>query len=186
MATVLVILGKETSDFAKGDYNAGLFDTAISTLESLGHSVITTVIEQGYEPEKEIRKFKDADAIIFQYPVYWFMMPSSLKKYIDNVYAYGEFFGHGEGAYGSGGLMIGKQFMLSTTWNAPADVFNQASSFFEGKSQKELLSPMRYTQLFCGMDEMPHFSAHNVIHEPQFESDQKRLIEHLQTQFAKL
>ena len=179
MANILVILGKETSEFARGEYNTGLFNAAIETLTQQGHKVSTTVIEEGYTPEQEITKFKQADTVIFQYPVYWFTMPSSLKKYIDDVYAYGEFFGMSEGPYGSGGLMTGKHFMLSTTWNAPATAFGDANGFFEGKGADEVLAPMRYTQLFCGLQELPHFSVHNVIHAPNFEQDKARWVTHL-------
>lgn len=180
---VLLILGKETSDFAKGEYNTGLFNAAIQKLSDMGHSISTTVVEEGYEPAAEITKFKAADAVIFQYPVYWFMMPASLKKYLDRVYAYGEFFGHGDGKYGSGGLMTGKQFMLSTTWNAPADAFNKKEAFFEGKSASDALAPMRYTQKFCGMSELPHFSVHDVIHQPDFEAGKARWLAHLEDVF---
>lgn len=181
---ILLILGKETSDFARGEYNTGLFNAAIQTLSNMGHTISTTVVEEGYEPDTEIAKFKAADAVIFQYPVYWFMMPSSLKKYLDNVYAYGEFFGHGDGKYGSGGLMTGKKFMLSTTWNAPQHAFNDANEFFEGKSAQEALAPMRYTQKFCGMQELPHFSVHDVIHQPDFDNHKQQWLSHLQDNFS--
>ena len=181
MANILLILGKETSDFAKGEYNTSLFNAAIEHLTVSGHRIETTVVEEGYSPEKEIAKFKQADVVIFQYPVYWFMMPSSLKTYLDSVYAYGEFFGHGEGAYGTGGLMTGKKFMLSTTWNAPESAFNNETAFFEGKSSSEALAPMRYTHKFCGMEELSHFSVHDVIHSPNFHKHKAQLIFHLDT-----
>ncbi|MBE1300224.1 MAG: flavodoxin family protein [Alteromonadaceae bacterium] len=183
MANILLILGKETSDFAKGEYNASLFQTALEHLREQGHACKTTVVEEGYNPEEEIEKFKWADSIIFQYPVYWFMMPSSLKKYIDSVYAYGAFFGHGDGAYGSGGLMKGKQFMLSTTWNAPADAFGDEAGFFEGASATDALAPMRNTQRFCGMDELAHFFAHDIIHKPNFEYHKAQFVQHLKAVF---
>ena len=147
MNTLLLILGKETNEFAKGKYNQSLFDTAVETLKAR-YKILTTIVEDGYEVTEEIAKFKQADAVIFQYPVYWFMMPPTLKQYIDEVYAYGEFFAFTAGEYGSGGLMKGKKFMLSTTWNAPIEVFNNKNpnSFFEGRSAEEVLLPMRKSQ----------------------------------------
>ncbi len=88
MNTLLLILGKETNEFAKGNYNQSLFETAVETLKAR-YKILTTIPEDGYEVPEEIAKFKQADAVIFQYPVYWFMMPSTLKQYIDEVYAYG-------------------------------------------------------------------------------------------------
>ncbi len=180
MNTLLLILGKETNEFAKGAYNQGLFETAVATLSDR-YKILTTTVEDDYEVQEEIAKFKQADAVIFQYPVYWFMMPPSLKQYIDNVYAYGEFFAFTPGEYGSGGLMKGKKFMLSTTWNAPTEVFNNENpnSFFGGRSQEDVLLPMRKSQEYCGLEELTHFSCHNVIKNPQFESDKERYIHHL-------
>ncbi|MEM8718553.1 MAG: NAD(P)H-dependent oxidoreductase [Cyanobacteria bacterium P01_G01_bin.39] len=180
MNTLLLILGKETNEFAKGNYNQSLFKTAVETLSDR-YEILTTIVEDGYEVPEEIAKFKQADAVIFQYPVYWFTMPSTLKQYIDEVYAYSEFFAFTAGEYGSGGLMKGKKFMLSTTWNAPIEVFNNdnPNSFFEGRSAEEVLLPMRKSQEYCGLEESPHFSCHNIVKNPQFESDQERYIHHL-------
>lgn len=36
--------------------------------------------------------------------------------------------------YGSGGLMQGKQYMLSITYNCPISEFNNKEGFFEGLS----------------------------------------------------
>ena len=180
MKTLLIILGKETNEFAKGNYNQSLFAIAVETLKDR-YKILTTIVEDGYDVPEEIAKFKQADAVIFQYPVYWFMMPPSLKQYLDDVYAYGEFFAFTGGEYGSGGLMKGKKFMLSTTWNAPIEVFNNnnPNSFFEGRSVEDVLLPMRKSQEYCGLEELPHFSCYNIVKNPQFESDKKRYICHL-------
>ena len=183
MKTVLLILGKETNDFAKGAYNQGLFDTARNLLKE-SFDVLTTVVDNGYDVAEEIAKFKAADAVIFQYPVYWFMMPSALKRYLDEVYAYGEFFAFNDGPYGSGGLMKGKAFMLSTTWNAPADAFDTPDGFFEGRSVDDVLLPMRKDQAYCGFDELPHFSCHDIIKNPNFDADRDRYVRHLQRVFT--
>ena len=187
MKTLLLILGKETNEFAKGNYNQSLFEIAVETLKE-NHKILTTIVEDGYDVPEEIAKFKQADTVIFQYPVYWFMMPSTLKRYLDNVYAYGEFFAFSGGKYGSGGLMKGKKFMLSTTWNAPIEVFNNESpnSFFEGRSAEEVLLPMRKSQEYCGLEELPSFSCHNIVKNPQLQSDKERYIRHLTRVFIDL
>lgn len=183
MSTVLVILGKQTRAFAKGAYNQGLFESAVATLQQ-NHRVLTTVIEDGYDVAEEIEKFKQADVVIYQYPVYWFMMPAILKQYLDDVFAYGVFFGHAAGAYGSGGLMRGKKVLLSTTWNAPAEAFGDTDAFFEGATRDQALAPMRKTHQFCGFEELPHFSCHDIIANPDFTRDRDRLVAHLQATLA--
>lgn len=185
MRNVLLILGKETNDFAKGSYNQGLFDAAVETLRA-GYDVLTTVVEDGYDVAEEIAKFKKADAVIYQYPVYWFMMPSSLKRYLDDVYAYGEFFAFNDGPYGTGGLMAGKRVMLSTTWNAPLEAFNDPDGFFEGRSVEDVLLPMRKDQEYCGFKELPHFSCHDIVKSPNFDADRERYIRHLKSVFSRV
>jgi modulator of drug activity B len=184
MKTLLLILGKETNDFAKGAYNQGLFDAAVETLKD-SHEVLTTVIEDGYGVPGEIAKFKKADAVIYQYPVYWFMMPSSLKRYMDEVYAYNDFFAFNDGPYGTGGLMKGRKFMLSTTWNAPLEAFNDPDGFFEGRSVADVLLPMRKDQEYCGLQELPHFSCHDIVKAPRFEADRERYVRHLKSVFPR-
>ena len=180
MKTILMILGSESGEFAGGKFNRGLFEAAKEYLSS-SFKIITTIVEKGYDPKEEISKWKEADFIIYQYPIYWFMMPSSLKKYIDEVYAYGEFFAFTDGPYGSGGLMKGKSFMLSTTWNAPEDAFG--GDFFDGADRDAVTLPMRKSQAYCGLDELSHFSSHDVIKNPGFEEDKARFIAHLSKVF---
>ena len=108
-------------------------------------------------------------------------MPAILKKYIDDVYAYGEFFAFTDGPYGSGGLLTGKNVMLSTTWNAPKDAFG--SDFFDNSDRDAVLLPMRKSQAYCGMGELPHFSCHDIIKNPKFDQDEDLYIAHLNKVF---
>ena len=67
------------------------------------------------------------DAVVWQMPAWWMGEPWIVKKYIDEVFTAG----HGKlytsdgrhrvdptKNYGKGGLLNGKKFMLSLTWNA--------------------------------------------------------------------
>jgi hypothetical protein len=65
MKSILLILGKETDEFARGGYNSGLLETAIETVD--GHfGIMMTVIEDGYDVSQDINKFRRADAVIRQ------------------------------------------------------------------------------------------------------------------------
>lgn len=66
-------------------------------------------------------KLRWADAVILQFPLWWFTMPAILKGWVDRVYAYGFGYGVGEHSdvrwgdrYGEGTL-AGKRAMLIVT-----------------------------------------------------------------------
>ena len=66
-------------------------------------------------------KLRWADAVILQFPLWWFSMPAILKGWVDRVYAYGFAYGVGEHSdrhwgdrYGEG-AMTGKRAMLVVT-----------------------------------------------------------------------
>lgn len=69
----------------------------------------------------EQAKLRWADAVIFQFPLWWFSMPAIMKGWIDRVYACGFAYGVGEHSdthwgdrYGEGSL-AGKRAMLLVT-----------------------------------------------------------------------
>ncbi len=85
--------------------------------------------------------------------------------------------------YGSGGLMNGKKYMLSTTWNAPLEAFEDSVQFFEGKGVDGVFMWMHKAFQFFGMEPLPTFSCHDVLKDADFEGDMKRLQEHLAKSF---
>ena len=120
--TVLLINGAQSQGVAEGQLNKTLMDQALEVL--LPHyQVLTTQVSEGYDIREEQEKFAQADVVIFQYPVFWFSLPSDFKRYLDDVYEMGVFF-TGSERYGEGGLLQGKSYMLSTTWNAPRIAFS--------------------------------------------------------------
>ncbi|HYS63231.1 MAG TPA: NAD(P)H-dependent oxidoreductase [Paraburkholderia sp.] len=69
----------------------------------------------------EQEKLRWADAVILQFPLWWFSMPAILKGWVERVYAYGFAYGVGEHSdtrwgerYGEGTL-AGKRAMLVVT-----------------------------------------------------------------------
>lgn len=69
----------------------------------------------------EQAKLQRADAVIFQFPLWWFSMPAIMKGWVDRVYACGFAYGVGEHSethwgdrYGEGSL-AGKRAMLLVT-----------------------------------------------------------------------
>lgn len=76
---------------------------------------------QGEDVAKEQEKLLWADALILQFPLWWYTMPAILKGWIDRVYAYGFAYGVGEhsdkhwGDRFGDGTMKGKRAMLLVT-----------------------------------------------------------------------
>lgn len=78
-----------------------------------GHQSVDIALEQD--------KLRWADAVILQFPLWWFSMPAILKGWVERVYAYGFAYGVGEHSdarwgdrYGEGTL-AGKRAMLIVT-----------------------------------------------------------------------
>ena len=84
MQKVLIINGAEERTIAPGKFNESMLMVAQSLLSSKAEVKITRVRDH-YQVTEEQNKILWADTIIFQFPVYWFSVPSSLKKYFDDV-----------------------------------------------------------------------------------------------------
>jgi NAD(P)H dehydrogenase (quinone) len=76
---------------------------------------------QSRDIEIEQDKLRWADALILQFPMWWFSMPAIMKGWVERVYAYGFGYGVGEHSdthwgdrYGEG-LMAGKRAMIVVT-----------------------------------------------------------------------
>lgn len=128
MKKILLLNGGKAFAHSHGQYNSTLHDAALAFLDRAGFDVKTTFIDGGYDVEEEVQKFLWADVVIYQMPGWWMGAPWTVKKYLDEVFTAG----HGSlyandgrtrsdasQKYGSGGLIEGKQYMLSLTWNAP-------------------------------------------------------------------
>lgn len=161
MKNILIINGHQKYGSAEGKLNQTLVDSMVSLFNEK-NNVKTTSIQNGYNIEEEQQKFIWADIIIYQTPIYWFSVPGLLKTYMDEVYAYGLFF-KGAKQYGRGGLLNGKIYMFSTTWNAPEKAFNDPTQFFKGDGLEGALSHLHRAQEFLGMQPLKSFACYDVI-----------------------
>ena len=76
--------------------------------------------------------------------------------------------------------MQGKKYMLSLTWNAPAESFgNRDQSLFEGKTVDDVFMGNTTNYKFCGAEILPSFSCFDVVKNADFETDLARLKKHL-------
>lgn len=123
----------------------------LSFLVESGHSYATG--RQAADIVLEQQKLLAADAVILQFPLWWFGMPAILKGWIDRVYAYGPAYGF-KGAgnryrYGEGGLK-GRRALLSVTVGGPAVDYSPRGV---NGPLEHLLFPITHgTLFFPGMD----------------------------------
>ncbi|MFK0269100.1 NAD(P)H-dependent oxidoreductase [Pseudomonas asiatica] len=175
MKKILLLNGGKQFAHSGGRLNATLHEAAIAHLDRAGFDVRQTFIDGGYDAQEEVEKFLWADVVIYQMPGWWMGAPWTVKKYIDDVFTAG----HGSlyandgrtradysQKYGSGGLVHGKQYMLSLTWNAPQQAFDDPSDFFEGKGVDAVYFPFHKANQFLGMTGLPTFLAVDVMKRP--------------------
>lgn len=197
MTNILIINGTQPYEFAPGRLNASLAQRATEALTAKGHTVRLTTIADGYDINAEVDAHVWADVIILQFPVNWMGTPWIFKKYMDEVYTAGMDgrLSNGDGRtadapkanYGMGGTLTGTKYMLSVTFNAPKEAFDDPSEpFFAGGSIDDLLRPMHLNAKFLGMEQLPSFAAFDVMKNPEIEADFKRLDVHLNTVFAEV
>ncbi|MCP4936135.1 MAG: NAD(P)H-dependent oxidoreductase [bacterium] len=189
---VFIINGHQYWEISPGKLNRTLVELAKEKITQKGWNVKTTHVDDAFDAAEEVEKFLWADFIIFQTPVYWMSIPWGFKKYIDEVYmaGYGELFtddgrtrSDPTRKYGSGGLMTGRKYMLSTTWNAPLEAFGDKTQLFDGRDVDGVFFSFHKSQQFIGLDQLPTFSCYDVLKNPDVDVDLQRYAEHLDAVF---
>lgn len=169
---LLLNLHQKYEGFANGNLTKDLLNEAKNFFLENGYEVKETSIDDGYDTAQELEKFQWADLFFVQSPVYWMGLPWLGKKYIDDIFSAGvntvTYTSDGRSrndptkTYGSGGLMTGKRYMLSFTYNCPESEFNNPEGFFEGMSLDEANVALHKTFQFCGARPYPSYAVHDV------------------------
>ncbi|WP_419676102.1 NAD(P)H-dependent oxidoreductase [Aliarcobacter butzleri] len=171
MKKVLILNGHQ---FYKGPANGELTNHYIEKAKEFfsknGFEVKYTHIEKGYDVEEECQKFEWADYVLFQYPVYWMGIPWIAKKYFDETFTQGRHYesdgrsrSDASKTYGSGGLLKGKKYMLSVTYNCPISEFDNPKGFFDGLSLDQAHVATHKTFEFCGLKPLKTYSVHDIF-----------------------
>lgn len=184
---VLIIDSGVEQGMAHGTLNHHYAALAQETLTAMGCEVTITRVDADYDVNAEAQKIKDAAVIILQFPGFWMGVPWQLKKYMDCVFVCSGI-SNGDGRhradpssrYGSGGILTDKQYMMCSTWNAPAYAFDDADGFFGGKGIDGHMTQVHRTMAFLGMKPLPSFTAYDIYKNPTHEQDFARFKEHLQ------
>lgn len=179
MKNILLLNGGKQFAHSDGRLNQTLHDTALAHLDRAGFDLRQTFIDGGYDAEQQVQDWLWADVVIYQMPGWWMGAPHTVKQYMDEVFTAG----HGSlyasdgrtradasQKYGSGGLLQGKRYMISATWNAPQQAFDDPSDFFEGKGVDAVYFPFHKAHQFLGMRGLPTFLATDVMKRPNVEA----------------
>lgn len=200
MQKILVINGGKTFAHSGGRLNTTLtdWDSEFFTPENGFELKITQVGEENYDANEEVEKFVWADVVIYHFPIWWMYLPFSLKEYFDKVltaghrkglyYSDGRKASNPERNYGTGGLMQGTRYLVTTTWNAPKTAFTLPEEFFQGRSVDDgVLFPFHRMNAFCGLEPLPSKHFHDVEKNgsPELTASFKvEYFEHLRTVFG--
>jgi modulator of drug activity B len=174
MKKIFVINGGQTFGHSGGRFNQSITATTVEFFtKHPDFEVRSTNINTDYDPMEEVENYKWADVVIYHTPVWWFQLPHGMKKYIDVVFTAGHQNGIYESDgrtrtnptvnYGTGGLLQGKEYMLTTTWNAPKEAFTLPGEFFNETSVDD--GPMfgfHRMNAFTGMKPLQGMHFHDV------------------------
>ncbi|MBI1779401.1 MAG: NAD(P)H-dependent oxidoreductase [Proteobacteria bacterium] len=126
----------------------------------------------GFAPElaAEQQKLFWCDALIFQFPLWWFGLPAILKGWVDRVFAAGGRI-YGGGKWYDRGVFAGKRAMCAVTIGGPRTMYSERG--LNGPIA-DILFPINHGMLyFTGFSVIEPF----LVHAPARMSDEERAAE---------
>lgn len=173
----------DAHDFPSRDADARFNPAAES-----GHAYANGLQREDVAREQD--KLRWADAVLLQFPLWWFSMPAILKGWFERVYAYGFAYGVGEHSnqhwgdrYGEG-MFAGKRAMVIVTaggWES-----HYAQRGINGPIE-DILFPIQHGMLYYpGFDVLPPFVAYrmNGIDDARYATVRDALGERLDALFT--
>ena len=174
MRKIFIINGGQKFGHSGGKFNKTIAQETLDFFKNnSAFEVRTTDINDVYNPAEEVEKFVWADVIIYHTPIWWFQLPHGFKKYIDVVFSEGHAKGiyHSDGRsaknpainYGTGGMLHGRKYLLTTSWNAPKEAFTLPGEFFNETSVDEgPLFGFHRMNAFTGMTSLESIHFHDI------------------------
>lgn len=196
---VFIINGGQHFAHSGGRFNKTLTEWTVNFFEKEKNAEVkVTDINEEYDAEEEIRKYVWADVVIYHFPVWWFHLPFRLKEYIDQVFTAGHNNGiyksdgrsrHSDNPklhYGTGGLLQGRKYMLTSSWNAPIEAFTVKGEFFEQNDEDQVLIGVHKLNQFTGLERLESFHFHEMekaVTDESIENNKNEYIKHLRKVF---
>jgi NAD(P)H dehydrogenase (quinone) len=173
------------SEVDRADFPLLVPDARFKPEKASGEAFAGNALTEDVRAEHE--KLLWADALILQFPLWWYAMPAILKGWVDRVYAYGFAYGVGEhsdrhwGDRFGEGTLVGKRAMLLVTTGGWEEHY--APRGINGPID-DLLFPINHGILhYPGYDVLPPFVAYRVdrLDEAGFQALAERLRERMRT-----
>mgnify|MGYP000508910241 CR=1 FL=1 len=84
----------------------------------------------------------------------------------------------------AGGTLNGTRYMLSLTFNAPRDAFDDPEQYLmQGRGVDDMFLPAHLCFRFMGMEPLETFVCYDVLKNPDIDNDFRRLEAHLDRLF---
>lgn len=191
MKKIFIINGGQKFGHSGGRFNQTIANaTADFFSNHKDFEVKSTDVNDEYDPAQEVEKFVWADVIIYHTPIWWFQLPHAFKKYIDVVFTEG----HDNGIYksdgrssknpainyGTGGMLHGRKYMVTSSWNAPKEAFTLPGEFFgETSVDNGPLFGFHRMNAFTGMKPLESLHFHDVMKGANVDNDLEMYRNHL-------
>lgn len=152
------------SEVDRDDFPPLAADARLKVAAASGEAFASRALTDDVKAEQD--KLLWADALILQFPLWWYSMPAILKGWVDRVYAYGLAYGVGEhsdrhwGDRFGQGTFVGKRAMLVVTTGGWQEHYSARG--VNGPIE-DLLFPINHGILYYpGFDVLPPFVAYRV------------------------
>ena len=134
----------------------------LSLIDEGGHAYASG--NQLAEVAVEQQKLLEADAVILQFPMWWYSPPAILKSWIERVFVWGFGFGYKDGTnnyrFGAG-ILKGKRALINVQTGGGAADYGPRG--INGPIE-QLLFPLTHGALFyAGMDVLPTHAVHSTM-----------------------
>ncbi len=97
-----------------------------------------------FDVKKEQEKLVKADIIVLQFPIFWYSVPSLMKKWFEDIFIHG--FSHGS----TGKALAGKTLIASFTTGSPAEAYKHGG--MQNYTLDEFLPPLIQLAAISGMN----------------------------------
>ena len=137
------------------------------------HDIYETYPDLFVNGAAERHLLEKADALVLQFPFFWYGAPGLLKEWIDRTLISGWAYGH------TGHVLRGKPFFISVSTGSARTAYREGG--IHGHPIEDYFLPFEQIARFCGMIWQPPMVFYRARH-----ADDSRLGEHAEVMGARL